>query len=92
MSLQMTKEEKRMTGTITYINKDAGYGFIQAEGKNYFFHASDVEDYSFDNLKKGDELMFAPDENERGLIAKNVIFFHIKDESILGFESGSTQE
>lgn len=77
-----------MTGKITYVNDAKGYGFVRAEGKDYFFHASDVEDYSFNNLEKGDELMFSPDEGERGPIAKNIVFFHINDDDILGFESG----
>lgn len=67
-----------MTGYITHINKNAGYGFVRGEEKSYFFRASDVEDYNFDDLQKGDELTFVPEENDRAPIAKKCLILSYK--------------
>ncbi len=48
-----------MTGTITKIVPDRGFGFIRdAEGREYFFHRSAVRDTPFTDLTEGGTVEF----------------------------------
>ena len=48
-----------MTGTITKIVRDRGFGFIRdAEGQEYFFHQSAVRDMPFTDLTEGATVEF----------------------------------
>ncbi len=48
-----------MTGTITKIVRDRGFGFIRdAEGQEYFFHQSTVRDTPFTDLTEGATVEF----------------------------------
>ena len=51
-----------------------GYGFIKYEGneKDLFFHANELQDTSFDELKEGVEVEFEISEGEKGPTATNV--------------------
>lgn len=62
-----------MTGTIKTIT-DKNYGFIAREGeaKDLFFHANDLKDVSFSELKVGDSVSFDVVEGEKGPSAKNI--------------------
>lgn len=64
-----------MTGTTTYWNDRAGFGFIQGDdGKEVFIHYSHIlfDDTGRKSLRKGDRLMFDVAEREQGLYALNV--------------------
>ena len=63
-----------MTGTIKTIVAGKPFGFISREGevKDLFFHANDLKDVSFDELKVGDVLSFDVVDGEKGPSAKNV--------------------
>jgi len=61
-------------GTIKWFDERKGYGFIAAEdGKDVFVHFSSISMAGFKTLAEGDEVTFDVEENERGLVAKNVI-------------------
>lgn len=62
-----------MTGTIKTLT-DKNFGFITREGetKDLFFHANDLKDVSFSDLKVGDVVNFDVVEGEKGPSAKNV--------------------
>jgi len=62
-----------MTGTIKKLT-DKGFGFIAREGeaKDLFFHAKDLVDVTFDELKEGDTLSFEVQEGDKGPSAVNV--------------------
>lgn len=47
---------------------DKGYGFISREGedKDLFFHANELQDASFDDLKVGDEVTFEIADGQKG--------------------------
>jgi cold shock protein len=63
-----------MVGKIAHLS-DKGFGFIQSEGfeKNLFFHAKDLQNISFEDLKKGDEVEFEETETtEKGTSAKGI--------------------
>lgn len=64
-----------MFSKVAMFDEDRGYGFIRndASAKDLFFHASHiVPEQRDDPPEKGDEVRFAVDVGEKGLIAKNV--------------------
>ncbi len=60
-------------GTVKWFDERKGYGFIaQESGKDVFVHFSSISMAGFKTLAEGDEVTFDIEENERGLVAKNV--------------------
>ncbi len=60
-------------GTIKWFDERKGYGFIaRDDGKDVFVHFSSITMAGFKTLAEGDEVTFDVEENERGLVAKNV--------------------
>ena len=53
---------------------DKGYGFISTDGeeKDFFFHARDLQDVHFDDLREGDIVEFEVANGEKGPSAVNV--------------------
>ena len=53
---------------------DKGYGFISRDGeeKDLFFHSSDLEGVTFDELQEGASVTFDVVEGDKGPSAKNV--------------------
>ncbi len=47
---------------------DKGYGFIKADGqeKDLFFHANELQNASFDDIKEGDAVEFEVAEGDKG--------------------------
>lgn len=49
---------------------DKGYGFIKPEGsefeKDLFFHANDLKDVEFNDLREGDKVTFEIEEGPKG--------------------------
>ncbi|MGB2908025.1 MAG: cold shock domain-containing protein [Candidatus Aminicenantaceae bacterium] len=61
-------------GTIKWFDERKGYGFIAGEdGEDVFVHFSSISMAGFKTLAEGDEVTFDVEENERGLVAKNVV-------------------
>jgi CspA family cold shock protein len=60
-------------GTIARLT-DRGFGFISQEGeeKDIFFHASELQDVEFNDLKEGDKVTFEATDGPKGLSATNV--------------------
>lgn len=56
--------DNEQAGTITGHFFAKGYGFVESEGVSYFFHAHEARD--FERLSTGDEVVFFPQEHERG--------------------------
>ncbi len=54
-------------GTIARI-MDKGFGFIAREGeeKDLFFHASELQNVSFDDLREGDKVSFDIEDGDKG--------------------------
>jgi cold shock protein len=62
----------KIRGTIRRL-ADKGFGFIRAEdGKDYFFHNTELIDCTFAQLRDGDEMRFQPVETPKGLRANEV--------------------
>ena len=60
-------------GTIARVN-ERGFGFISQEGeeKDVFFHANEVKNVAFNELREGDNVTFEVAQGPKGLNATNV--------------------
>lgn len=62
-----------MNGTIKRIKKAEGFGFIRdAEGAEYFFHRSALQNAKFEGLSEGQEVTFEEGSGPKGLRAEEV--------------------
>jgi CspA family cold shock protein len=60
------------TGRIKKLT-NRGFGFIAAtDGKEVFFHGSEVQSVPFDSLTEGQEVSFDRESDAKGPRAKNV--------------------
>lgn len=59
-----------MQGNVKWFNSKKGYGFIESQGKDYFFHISQVEENL--ELDKGDEVYFEVEQAPKGIKAVNI--------------------
>lgn len=60
-----------MNGIVKMYDENRGFGFIKADGKDIFFHISDVKDGS-DFISKGIHVKFDMGQNEKGEKACNI--------------------
>lgn len=62
-----------MQGTIKKLT-DKNFGFISQEGveKDLFFHASELDGVTFEELREGDQVTFETVEGPKGLSATKV--------------------
>ena len=53
---------------------DKGFGFISRDGeaKDLFFHANELKNTTFDELREGDDVTFEVAQNDKGPYATNV--------------------
>ncbi|MBU0661398.1 cold shock domain-containing protein [Patescibacteria group bacterium] len=60
-------------GTIKRLT-DRGFGFIAVDGQDtdIFFHAKELVDIEFNDLREGDALVFDVVETDKGMNAVNV--------------------
>lgn len=63
-----------MKGTIKTLVQQKGFGFISREGedKDLFFHSTELQGVSFDELSVGDEVTFDVIQGEKGPAAVKV--------------------
>ena len=62
-----------MDGIIKALVRAKSYGFVIADGKDIFFHASAVVNRDFDNLRSGDTVTFDLGQNSRGAFCENLV-------------------
>ena len=55
-----------MKGKVKWFHPIKGYGFIQTEKEDLFFHISEFEDYKKMKVKIGEELEFEISKSEKG--------------------------
>lgn len=62
------------TGTIKKLVSERGFGFIEAsDGKEYFFHRSELQDAAdFDRLSGGEKVEFEVEASPKGPQATKV--------------------
>ena len=53
-----------MQGMVKWFSIKKGYGFIEAQGKDYFVHRWDIETKS--NLQEGDKVSFESEKTVKG--------------------------
>jgi len=63
-----------MEGTIKTLISDKRFGFITVDGeeKDLFFHANELKDVEYDDLKVGDRVSFEKADSPKGPNATNV--------------------
>ena len=62
-----------MKGIVKNFNKEKGYGFIKTdEGKDLFFHYSELQMEGFKTVNAGQSVEFEVIETEKGLRAVNI--------------------
>jgi len=62
-----------MQGKVKKFNKEKGFGFIvNSDGKEVFFHYSQLKMDGFKNIEENAEVEFEQVETDRGLQAQNV--------------------
>jgi len=54
------------SGVVARLQQGKGWGFINADGKDYFFHYSALKGVRFEELTEGDAVTFLPGESESG--------------------------
>ncbi|MBN2022427.1 MAG: cold shock domain-containing protein [Pirellulales bacterium] len=59
-------------GTIKKLIGDKGFGFIEGERGELFFHHSAVEGASFDTLREGQAVSYTEGRGPKGPRAENV--------------------
>ena len=59
-------------GTITKLVSDKGFGFIQGERGDIFFHHTAVEGGSFETLREGPAVEYSEGRGPNGPRAENV--------------------
>lgn len=62
-----------MKGKVKMFNKEKGFGFITTEeGKDVFFHYSELQVEGFKTAEPGEEVEFDVSESDRGPRASNI--------------------
>ncbi len=59
-------------GTIKKLVTDKGFGFIEGEGQEFFFHTSALQNARFDDLHEGQQVEFTVGQGPKGPRAENV--------------------
>ena len=60
-------------GTVKRLMRERGFGFISAEdGREIFFHRSELQNVDFDKLQQGDELEFNVAKGDKGPKATDI--------------------
>lgn len=60
-------------GTVKRIMRERGFGFILAEdGREIFFHRSELQNVDFNELKEGDHLEFSVTKGNKGPQAADI--------------------
>jgi CspA family cold shock protein len=60
-------------GKVKRLMRDRGFGFIAAkDGREVFFHRSELQNIEFDDVKEGDSLEFEVTQGKKGPQAVNV--------------------
>jgi CspA family cold shock protein len=61
------------TGTVKRIMREKGFGFISAtDGREVFFHRSELQNVGFDELHEGDRLEFEVTKGKKGPQASQI--------------------
>ena len=59
-------------GTIKKLVSDKGFGFIESNGEELFFHSSALQDARFEDLREGQQVEFSVGQGPKGPRAEDV--------------------
>ena len=62
----------KIRGTVKWFNEGKGFGFIEAQGKEYFVHFSAIMSNGFKTLQEGASVLFKAGKGQKGLQAEEV--------------------
>ncbi len=69
----MAEETAKERGTVKWLNRTNGYGFIEREkGEDVFVHYSAIDGEGFKTLEQGQKVEFNVVQGPKGLQAANV--------------------
>lgn len=63
---------EKLQGKVKWFNDSKGFGFIEAEGKDYFVHFSSIQGDGFKTLAEGASVTFKASNGEKGPQAEEV--------------------
>lgn len=61
------------SGTVKWFNETKGFGFIVADGKDYFVHYAEIVGEGFKVLKEGQKVLFQSESSAKGPVARAVV-------------------
>lgn len=61
-----------LVGKVKWFNNEKGFGFVMANGTDYFVHFKEIQKDGYKSLKEGEAVQFVPDTSPKGMIARNV--------------------
>jgi CspA family cold shock protein len=59
-------------GRVKWFNAQKGFGFVEAQGKDYFLHFSEIDKEGYKTLDEGDRISFVPSMSPKGPTATRV--------------------
>lgn len=62
----------KIRGKVKWFNEAKGFGFIEAGGKDYFVHFSEILSQGFKTLIEGAAVSFIAGQGKKGLQAEKV--------------------
>ena len=63
---------EKISGTVKWFNESKGFGFIEANGQDYFVHFSAIQGTGFKTLNEGAAVKFKPGKSQKGPQAEEV--------------------
>lgn len=62
-----------VNGVVKWFNDQKGFGFVSANGKDYFIHFKEIHMQGFKSLKEGDKVSFEPSQSAKGPVATQLV-------------------
>lgn len=63
---------EKINGKVKWFNESKGFGFIEADGTDYFVHFSAIMGNGFKTLTEGSPVSFKPAKGQKGPQAEEV--------------------
>lgn len=73
-----------MKGYVRHVNNEKGYGFIEGDDGDYFFHITNTANKTLPEISSA--VTFTPDKNEKGKLAKDVKVVEAKNNKFIAFD------
>lgn len=60
-------------GTVKWFSSEKGFGFIQANGQDYFAHFRQIKADGYKTLNPGQQVEFEEGASPKGQVANNIV-------------------